>query len=303
MPGTDPDAQTKMHAGETEIDLPLVKRLLAGQFPHLADRALKLVRSTGTVNAVYRLGDDLCVRLPRLGDWADSLEREWDWLPKLAPYISLNIPKALARGKPAQGYPFSWAIYDWIAGESYQDERIADERQAAIDLASFILELRGADIQGAPHGGRDPLLALDLETRAAIDALQGVLDSGRVSAAWTQALTAPVWDGEPVWIHADLIRSNLLVREGRLCAVIDFGGAGVGDPAADVIPAWSVFGREGRLAFRQTLAVEEGTWQRARGFALHQALMIMPYYPQTNPEFVSMAKRTVAEVLADLQYQ
>ena len=294
------DAQTKMHDGEIDIDLPLVKRLLAGQFPRLADRPLTLVRSTGTVNAVYRLGDDLCVRLPRVSDWAGSLLREWTWLPKLAPLVSLHIPKPVELGKPADRYPFPWAIYDWIDGESYQAVRIGDERQIARDLANFIMELRCADTAGAPHGGRDHLKALDVDTRSALDSLHNVLDSEAVSAAWTKALQAPAWDGKPVWIHGDLINSNLLVNSGQLQAVIDFGGAGIGDPAADIIPAWTIFGRAGRDTFRQAMNVVDAVWERARGYALHQALMIMPYYPETNPEFVSMAKQVVAEVLADL---
>ena len=126
-----------------------------------------------------------------------------------------------------------------------------------------------------------------------------MIDTQAASAAWALALESPPWDGKPVWIHGDLLKSNLLVQGGRLCAVLDFGEAGIGDPAADVVPAWSVFNKTGRETFRRALDVDDDTWSRARGYALHQALMIIPYYPKTNPEFVTMAKRTVEEILIE----
>jgi len=164
-----------------------------------------------------------------------------------------------------------------------------------------VLQLRRIDpVGGAPRGGRKPLRELDAVTRAAINSAQGVIDSDAATAAWEHALQAPTWNGPPVWIHTDLLQPNLLVHNGRLCAVIDFGGAGVGDPAADVIAAWSVFSQTGRGVFRGALEVDDGTWDRARGLALHQAALIIPYYAETNPGFVAPAKRTVEETLADL---
>jgi aminoglycoside phosphotransferase (APT) family kinase protein len=145
----------------------------------------------------------------------------------------------------------------------------------------------------------ESIRALDTATRVAIESSRSVIDGDAATAAWASAYEAPVWDGTPVWIHTDLLRPNLLVDRGRLCAVIDFGGVGVGDPAADVIAAWSVFSQRGRATFRDALDVDDGTWKRARGYALHQALMIIPYYAETNPRFVAMAKRTVEQVLAD----
>jgi aminoglycoside phosphotransferase (APT) family kinase protein len=241
----------KMHDGELDIDGELVRRLLDAQFPKMADLPISAVESTGTVNAIYRLGDRLCVRLPRVDAYADDL---------------------------------------------------ADEQEAAADLARFVTELRETDVPlGAPPGGRKPLRDLDAMTRAAIGSARGVIDGDAALAAWDRALQAPAWDGAPVWIHSDLLRPNVLVRDGRLCAVIDFGGIGVGDRAADVIAAWSVFGRRGRAHFRAALGVDGGTWNRARGFALHQAAMIIPYYRATNPGFVALAKRTVEQVLLDVE--
>jgi aminoglycoside phosphotransferase (APT) family kinase protein len=289
-----------MHEGQVDIDAELVGRLLTAQLPELADLPISAVRSTGTVNALFRLGDGLCARLPLVERWADALTRELEWLPRLAPYLSLRIPEPVAKGDPTSWYPFPWAIYRWIDGNPYSDEIVEDEQQAARDLAQFVIDLRAVDpVEDAPRSGRRPLRMLDVPTRAAIEAAHGVIDGDAATAVWERSLKAPEWDGAPVWIHTDLLRPNLLVDGGRLCAVIDFGGAGVGDPAADVIPAWSVFGHLGRETFRGALDVDDGTWARARGFALHQSALIIPYYGETNPGFVAMAKRTVEEILAD----
>jgi len=289
-----------MHEGEVAIDEETVGRLVAAQFPHLAHLPIIAVQSMGTVNAIYRLGDRFCARLPRVAAWAKSVEREVEWLPKLAPHLSMRIPEPVALGRPASIYPVSWAIYQWIEGCPYSEELVHDERAAARELARFVTELRRIDPAGAPRAGRRPLHDLDAETRRAIESLRGEIDVAAAAAAWSIALEAPAWDGVPVWIHTDLLRPNLLVDDGRLYAVIDFGGAGAGDPAADVIAAWSVFGQAGREVFRAAVEIAEGTWQRARAYALHQALLIIPYYAETNPEFVGLAKRTVEEVLADL---
>ena len=289
----------KLHEGEVDIDLERVGRLVAAQFPQLASLPIRAVASTGTVNAIYRLGDRFCLRLPRLEKWAPILDKEVCWLPKLAPSLSLRVPDPVARGEPGSGYPFAWALYSWIDGQPYRDHLVHDECEAADDLARFVTELRRVDPAGAPRGGRRPLRDLDSLTRRAIEASGDVIDSSAATAAWESALAAPAWNGAPVWIHADLLMPNLLVEDGRLCAVIDFGAMGVGDPAADVIPAWSVFGQLGRAAFRRALDVDDATWHRSRGYALHQAVLIIPYYYETNPRFVALAKRTVDEVIAD----
>jgi aminoglycoside phosphotransferase (APT) family kinase protein len=289
----------KMHEGEVDIDADLVGRLVAEQFPELAELPIGEVRSTGTVNAIYRLGDHLYARLPRVRGWARDLDNELRWLPRLGPQLPLRIPEPVGRGRPGSSYPFSWAIYGWIDGQPYADELVDDERQAAKELARFVVDLRRIDPSGAPRGGRKPLRELDVVTRAAIDSARGVIEGDAATAAWERALRAPAWAGTPVWVHCDLLRPNVLVRDGRVFSVIDFGSAGVGDPAADVIAAWSVFGRAGRGVFRAALEVDDGTWERARGFALHQAALIVPYYGETNPGFVASARRTIGEVLAD----
>ncbi len=291
----------KMHDDEFEIDSRLVKRLVGAQFPQFGHLPVRPVRSTGTVNAIYRLGEDFCARLPRVRRYAGDLDNEWQWLPRLAPFLSLQVPEPVAEGHPESWYPYPWAIYRWIHGQTYADELVTDECRAAAHLARFVSDLRGIEpIARAPRGGRKPLRQLDIVTRTAIESARSVIKYEAASAAWDLALQAPAWAGTPVWIHTDLLRPNLLVRGGRLSAVIDFGAAGVGDPAADVVPAWSVFGPAGRAAYRAALAVDDGTWNRARGYALHQAALIIPYYRETNPDFVAMATRTVEQVIADV---
>jgi aminoglycoside phosphotransferase (APT) family kinase protein len=288
-----------MHADEVDIDLELVSELLIDQFPDLAGLDITAVRSTGTVNAIYRIGDGFSARLPRSARWVPDLDKELRWLPMLARHLSLAIPEPVGRGRPSGRYPFPWAVYRWIEGQPYADALVTDERHAAADLARFVLELRGVDPDQAPTGGRKPLLELDAVTRWAIDAAGDAIDGHAATTAWEAALRAPEWDGSSAWIHADLLRPNLLVEHGRLCAVIDFGAAGIGDPATDVIAAWSTLGQAGREVFRSALAVDDATWSRARGIALHQAAAIIPYYRTTNPAFVALAVRTVEEVVAD----
>jgi aminoglycoside phosphotransferase (APT) family kinase protein len=279
----------KLHDDEVETSPALVEALLAEQFPDLAG-PVRAVRSTGTVNAIYRVGEDLYARLPRVERHVQGLHRECEWLPRLAPALALQVPEPVALGRPGAGFPFEWALLRWLEGETYGD--VADERAAATALARFVTELRAVPVgAGAPPGGRAPLRELDTVTRDAIS-------SDAALCAWEEALEAPPFTGSPVWIHGDLLRPNLLVHEGRLSAVIDFGSVGVGDPAADVVAAWAVFTRRGRETFRTALGVDDDTWARARGYALHQAALIIPYYAETNPDFVAHAERTVAQVLS-----
>lgn len=290
----------RLHEGELEVTEQLVRSLVDEQFPALAEMGLRPFASTGTVNAIYRIGDELSVRLPLLTGFAESLEREWRWLPELAANLTLDVPRLVGMGRPSQGYPCPWAIYEWMDGTPYEDDLVADEASAAKELARFVSELSAiAPSPDAPSGGRRPLAVLATETRDAIAACAGDIDDRAAARAWEEALEAPVFDGDPVWVHTDLLRPNLLVRGGRLSGVIDFGGVGIGDPAADLIAAWSVFGPAGREEFCSRLTADDGTWCRAKGYALHQAALIIPYYRETNPRFVEQAIRTVSQVLTD----
>jgi len=289
----------KMHADEADIDVSLVRRLLAGQFPQWSDLLIERVRSAGTVNAIYRLGVGMAVRLPRVGRWAADLEKEYEWLPVLAPHLPLAVPEPLALGSPAEGYPWRWAVYRWLDGEDATRRPIADLNQAAIDLARFVSDLRRIDAAGAPPATRGALAARDVPTRRAIANLDGLIDTDAATAAWEVSLRAPAWDDAPVWTHGDLLATNLLVRDGRLSAVIDLGSAGAGDPAFDLLCAWSVLSAESRAVFRSASAVDDATWSRGRGFALSVALIQLPYYKDTNPVLAANARTVIGEVLAD----
>lgn len=295
----------KMHDGEVETSVSLVRRLLAGQFPHWADLPIQPVESAGTDNAIYRLGEDMAVRLPRIAWAVGQVEKEERWLPELAPHLPLAIPVPLAKGEPAEGYPWQWAVCPWLKGENATIERIADPRQAAADLAHFVAALQRIDTIGGPPPGRHnsfrgvPLAERDASTRAAIVSLHGTLDTDAVTAAWEAALQAPAWHGPPVWIHGDLQSGNLLAVEGRLTAVIDFGCLGVGDPAGDLIVAWNLLSAETREVFRAGLAVDDATWARGRGWALSQGLIALPYYHSTNPVLAGISRYAISQVLAD----
>jgi aminoglycoside phosphotransferase (APT) family kinase protein len=295
-----------MHVDELDIDVELVRRLIASQFPEWSHLPLEPVRFFGTDNAIYRLGDDMAARLPRREQNVAPLQKEIRRLPKLAPLLPLAVPVPLATGKPGERYPLEWAIFRWIEGEPAAVEPIADLNQAASDLAAFIAALQRIDTAGAPQASTSwsrrgvALARRDGPTRAAIAELDEKIDASAVTAAWEAALGAQEWDGPPVWLHGDLDGRNLLVNDGRITGVVDFGTLGVGDPAADVMVGWKVFDAETRPLFREQVAVDAATWERAKGWALSQALIALPYYTmETNPTLVIEAQRWLEAVLAD----
>ena len=294
-----------MHDGEVDTDTSLVVRLLADQFPQWADLPIEPVRSSGTDNVLYRLGDGMVVRLPR-AHWAlDQVDKERKWLPRLAPQLPLAIPLPLARGNPGRGYPWHWSVYRWLEGENATPESLSGPHQAAEDLAGFIAALQRIDTEGGPPPGPGdlsrgkPLAVRDRYTREAIAALRDTIDADAVTTAWETALRAPEWDRPPVWFHGDMLPGNLLFQHGRLSGIIDFGALSVGDPACDLMIAWNLFTGQSRHSFRAALAIDDATWARGRGWALSQALIFIPYYSSTNIAGVGYARRAIDEVLAD----
>jgi aminoglycoside phosphotransferase (APT) family kinase protein len=297
----------RMHADEVDTDVPLVRRLLAAQFPQWAVLPIEPVFPRGTDNALYRLGNDMVVRLPRIERTVRTLEKERRWLPRLAPLLPLAVPLPLAEGTAAEGYPFSWSIYRWLSGENATVARITDPSRLATDLAQFVGALQRIDPAGGPPPGEhnfyrgESLEMRDQATRTAIATLAGAIEGDAATAAWEAALRAPEWEDPPLWIHGDLDSRNLLVEQGRLSGVIDFGGLGVGDPACDVMVAWKVFTVDSRQVFRDALSVDDATWARGRGWAVSQAVGALSYYTmRTNAVLVREARRWMVEVLADL---
>lgn len=267
-----------------DLDAATVHRLVAGQFPRWADEVVRPVGKPGVDNSTFRLGDDKMVRLPRFERWVGQVHREQRWLPVLAPHLPLPVPTPLAQGEPAEGFPYPWSVYEWLPGEPADLAELTDLRQVAGDLAGFLRALQAIDATDGPppessNGFRgcdladerdSPVVRSYLESRIA--RLDGVLDTAPIRALWAHALATPVWSAKPVWVHGDPAPSNLLANDGRLSAVIDFGTLAVGDPAVDLIAAWSLLDADGRKVFRDTLDVDDDTWTRGRCWGLSAVL-------------------------------
>jgi aminoglycoside phosphotransferase (APT) family kinase protein len=289
-----------LHEDELPVDAALVRRLLEAQFPDWAALPLAALPTGGTDNAIFRLGDGLSVRLPRQPQAPGALAGEAEWLPRLAPHLPVAVPTPVALGAPGEGYPSEWAIHEWLDGDDASGAPL-DLRRAAVDLAGVLLALRSIDPAGGPGpaGRGGPLAQRDDAVREAIGALGDAVDAEAVTAAWEESLAAPAWDGPPTWIHGDIDARNLLVTDGRITGLLDWGCACVGDPACDVKAAWAVLDAETRPIFRGRLGVDDATWSRGRGWALSQALIALPYYMDTYPVIVREARRWLAEALAD----
>lgn len=290
----------------------LSSELVASQFPQWAHLTVTPVKLDGWDNTTFRLGEDLSVRLPSGDAYALQVDKEHRWLPILAPHLPLPIPEPLAKGAPGCRFPRPWSVYRWLAGEHATVERVADLNRFATDLAGFLAALYTIDAAGGPAAGKHnffrggPLTTYDSETREAISALNGEVDTDAATEVWEAALAA-TWHGPAVWIHGDVSASNLLVVDGRLSAVIDFGCSGVGDPACDVTMAWTFFSGDSREAFRSRLPLDEGTWARGRGWALWKAMITLQKGSgNAPPDLASLrfgwrldARHVIEEVLAD----
>jgi aminoglycoside phosphotransferase (APT) family kinase protein len=260
------------------MDAGLVRRLIAAQFPQWADLPVEPVVPGGHDNRTFRLGDELSVRLPS-GDWyALQVAKEQRWLPALAPHLPLEIPAPVARGAPGEGYPYEWSVYRWIEGEPAGSAPILDPSGFAAELAGFLRALAAVPADGGPEPGPHnwhrggPVRFYEEEALAALDALGDRVDRAAALAVWERAVSSS-FAGEPVWFHGDVAEGNLLVRDGRLAAVIDFGTSGVGDPACDVVIAWTYLRGEAREAFRAALGADPGVWARGAGWALWKSLI------------------------------
>jgi aminoglycoside phosphotransferase (APT) family kinase protein len=290
-------SMARMHADELELDEALVRSLLREQFPEWATLPLRRIEPSGTVNAIFRLGDALSVRLPRRRGPTEPGGKELEWLPKLAPLLPVEIPVPVAQGRPGTEYPWFWEIHTWVEGETVPVAEI-DALQAARDLAALVGALQRVDPTGAPPGRGIPLAVRDEE----IQHWLALFDrAALVRGEWERALAAPPWDGPPVWHHGDLDVRNWLVRDGRIHGVIDWGSMGVGDPACDVMVAWKLHSAAARDAFREALPTDDATWERARGWAVSQAVAALAYYtPENNPTLYGEAESWLDLVLSEL---
>ena len=287
------------------IDTALVKRLVSEQFPKWADLPISPVESDGWDNRTFRLGDRLSVRLPSAAGYAAQVDKEQYWLPRLAPQLPLPIPEPVALGQPDAGYPWKWSIYRWLEGEPARPDGIADLGEFATTLGEFLAALQKADATGGPPPGEHNFFrggspgVYDAETREALTILGDTIDSDAARDVWETA-RATEWTLPPVWFHGDISRGNLLVADGRLSAVIDFGTAGVGDPACDLAIAWMFFDDESREAFRAALPVDDGTWARGRGWTIWKALIVAAGLAGSNsPDFEASSRRVIDRVIGD----
>ncbi|MFI7076329.1 aminoglycoside phosphotransferase family protein [Micromonospora sp. NPDC049903] len=297
MPSTAPD-------GRAGIDAGLVRRLIARQFPHWADLPVSPVERDGHDNRTYRLGETMTVRLPTAAGYVPAVAKENEWLPRLTPELPVAVPSILGTGIPGEGYPFPWSVRGWLPGETADLAGVDDTVRFAVAVGGFVLALQSCDPTGGPAAGEHSFFRgaspahYDQETRHLLSALTGQIDVVRAAAVWEAALAAE-WRGSPVWFHGDIAVGNLLVVDGKLAAVIDFGTSGVGDPACDLVIAWTLFSGSSRHAFRETVGQDEGTWARARGWALWKAMLLLAQHLDSDPALTADDHRVITEVLDD----
>lgn len=294
----------RLHADEIEVDDALARRLVASQFPAWAHLPLQRVASAGTVNAIFRLGDGLALRIPRAESYVwgrGALEASHAWLLAAGPELPLSIPEPVAIGEPTDDYPWPWPVHRWIDGVALDTLDLSDSCETAHRLGAFVDALHGLPVPPAEAPRSVKAIsrsAWDPHFRNVLDDLHGVLDVAAASAAWDETMVAPSWAGAPVWVHGDLLPGNLLARGDVLGAVLDFECLGSGDRALDLTPAWTVFSSAARTVFREAVHVDDATWLRARNYAL-RSVMGIRYYEKTNPRFAALSLRTVLRVLED----
>ncbi|WP_430378194.1 aminoglycoside phosphotransferase family protein [Streptomyces sp. B1-3] len=286
------------------IDAALVRRLVDTQFPQWAGLPLQLLDPAGSDHVIYRLGEELSVRLPRHAGAIGQARKESEWLPRLAPHLPLVIPVPVGVGEPDFGYPWPWAISRWLDGEVATVEALADSSEAAVELAEFLTALQRFTPEDFPaQVAREdlaarPLADRDRATRAAIAEVGGTFDAQAMTELWETAMSTPGWDRPPVWFHGDFHTGNLLTANGRLSAVIDFGGLGIGDPACDLIIAFTLMSTGPRTTFRDALGVDDATWVRGRGWALATGLSAHIAYAAVNPRVAAQTTRQITQALA-----
>ena len=293
-----------MNNKQINIDETLVHRLIASQFPQWKDLSIQAIIPGVWDNKTFRLGNDMLVRMPSAERYAANVEKEQKWLPRLASSLPLPIPEPLAMGEPSEEFTWRWSIYRWLKGDTAASARITDLSDFAINLAQFLNALHRIDTTGGPAPGphnfyRGGSLAnYDTETRQAIKTLHNKIDANAAITLWETALTTS-WNRPPVWVHGDISASNLLVHEGRLSAIIDFGGLAVGDPACDLAITWTMFKDKSREAFKTTLPLDTETWTRGRAWTLWKALIVAAGFTNPNNIEAKQSWHIIDEVLQD----
>lgn len=287
------------------VDLEEVRRLVEDQCPQWSSLPISPVEDGGWDNWTFHLGDTMLLRLPSAPEYALAVEKEQQWLPVLAPSLPQPIPVPLAKGEPGSGYPFPWSVYEWIEGEPASFDRVSHPIDFAEDVADFVAALQGVDATDGPQPGKHnwfrgaTLRTFDGKVHGALADLRGHVDEGLVLEIWSRAVEAP-WEGADVWFHGDLAQGNLLLSEGRLSAVIDFGTCGVGDPACDLAIAWTLLSTEGRQVFRERLSIDDALWARGRGWALWKTLVTCASSVGESDVEAIDARRVLDEIVAEV---
>ncbi|MEH7351889.1 aminoglycoside phosphotransferase family protein [Gottfriedia acidiceleris] len=288
------------------INVELVKQLINEQFPIWSHLEIKPVELSGNDNRTFHLGDHMSVRLPSAECYVPQVEKEHKWLPILANKLSLPVSKPLAKGSPSKYYPWPWTINEWIDGETSSKENIIDLNQFAKDLGQFLNEFQSIDAHGGPIAGTHNffrggnLAVYDRETRDSIDQTKEIFSKDLLTEIWETALSSK-WEGEQVWVHGDIAPGNLLVKNGKLCAVIDFGILGVGDPSCDAAMAWTFFDTHSRNVFKNVLNFDDNTWNRARGWALWKALITFNANKENTTSIKEESFNTINVIMNDFK--
>ncbi len=283
------------------INSALVKQLILSQFPQWKDLPIKPVALSGWDNRTYHLGDEMLVRLPSAESYAAQVDKEQTWLPILESKLPLQIPKPLALGQPEFGYPFNWSVYEWIEGRTLAEVE-SEKQMLAKELADFLTNLYQIPVMEGPAAGAHnfyrggSLAVYDAETKQAIQVFDKSIDAKTTLRIWELAL-ASSWQNAPVWVHGDISPGNLIVRDGHLHAVIDFGLLSVGDPACDLVMAWNYFDSKSRKVFKEAMALDSNTWHRARGWALWKALIIASGISKTNAVEANSSYQIIEDII------
>jgi aminoglycoside phosphotransferase (APT) family kinase protein len=287
---------------EAPIDVPLVRALLEEQHRDLAGLAL-VEADEGWDNRTFRLGEDLAVRLPRRAASAPLIEHEQRWLPILAPRLPLPVPDPIRIGRPGCGFPWQWSVTRWLPGETAVVSPPLDESAAASDLARFLCALHRPAPKEAPRNQWRgvPLDDRDVLFRQHLAAIAGAVDRAAIIETWDRLRVTARWNGPAMWIHGDLHPGNLLVRDGRLSGVLDFGDLTAGDPATDLSVAWMLLREPARSTFRDVTCgtgrwLDADTWTRGRAWALALGAAHLAH-AGGNDRFASMASTTIEEAI------
>jgi len=284
-----------------KLDIPvtLVQELIAEQFPQWAYLPIRTVEFSGWDNKTFRLGQDMSIRLPSAQEYAAQVKKEQTWLPILASNLSIPISQPIAMGKPSKNYPFNWSVYRWIEGQSANSLIIdgLDLNIIAVQLAQFLHELHQIDSQGGPvtDRGGSPIF-YDDEARSTMIQLQNLIDVNTATSVWEAAISSR-WNKAPMWAHGDLSSGNILIQDNRLCAVIDFGSITIGDPACDLVIAWTFLKNESRQIFKKQINLDKDTWARARGWALWKALITLAPLKDKNNSDATAQLQIIDEIL------